>query len=207
MFHLTPPCAGLDEEGLYRKPGVLSKATKLVKECIEKGKTHSMNMTDEFEWDTKTLASAVKMYLNKQLGEPLFTFVMHHQFIDAASELILASALCIWQCQSLCGNDGVPRDRSLAPLCVWQWHTIPYWATTSKLKLPLCTVFPVAIALLMHTCTSLWVPLHPTPSRDPGPREEGVCYSRTMWPTATPSQKTNGYHHVAPSSVWKHMQL
>ncbi len=118
MFHPAPPCAGLDEEGLYRKPGVLSKATKLVKECIEKGKTHSMNMTDEFEWDTKTLASAVKMYLNKQLGEPLFTFVMHHQFIDAASELILASALCIWQCQSLCGNDGVPRDRSLAPLCV-----------------------------------------------------------------------------------------
>lgn len=73
---------------------MLSKATKLVKECIEKGKTHSMNMSDELEWDTKTLASAVKMYLNKQLGEPLFTFVMHHQFIDAASELISKYCVC-----------------------------------------------------------------------------------------------------------------
>ena len=79
-----PP--GLEEEGLYRKPGVISKATKLVKECIEKGKTDQINLSDEFEWDTKTIASAIKYYLSKHLREPLFTFPMHQQFIDVASE-------------------------------------------------------------------------------------------------------------------------
>ncbi len=79
-------CPGLDEEGLYRKPGVISKASKLVKECLEKGKIDQVNFSDEFEWDTKTLASSVKMYLNKHLGEPLFTFTLHQQFIDVASK-------------------------------------------------------------------------------------------------------------------------
>ena len=77
---------GLDEEGLYRKPGVLSKATKLVKDCVEKGKLDSLNLRDEVEWDTKTLASAIKGYFNKYLGEPLLTFDLHMQFVDAASE-------------------------------------------------------------------------------------------------------------------------
>ena len=75
--------SGLSEEGLYRKPGVASKVNNLVKECIEKGKTDKINFS---EWDTKTLASAIKYYLGKHLGEPLFTFTMHQQLIDAASE-------------------------------------------------------------------------------------------------------------------------
>ena len=29
-----PSNAGLTEEGIYRKPGILSKATKLMKECV-----------------------------------------------------------------------------------------------------------------------------------------------------------------------------
>ena len=65
---------------------MISKATKLVKECLEKGKTDQINLSDEFEWDTKTIASAIKYYLSKHLGEPLFTFAMHQPFIDAASE-------------------------------------------------------------------------------------------------------------------------
>ena len=65
---------------------MISKAKKLVKECIEKGKTDQINISDEFEWDTKTIASAIKYYLSKHLREPLFTFTMHQQFIDAASE-------------------------------------------------------------------------------------------------------------------------
>jgi len=77
---------GLDEEGLYRKPGVVTKSSKLVKDCVERGKTEAINLTDEIEWDTKTIASAVKYYLSRQLGEPLFTFSMHQQFIDVASK-------------------------------------------------------------------------------------------------------------------------
>jgi Rho GTPase-activating protein 10 len=75
---------GLEEEGLYRKPGVLSKATRLVKDSVERGKLESLNLRDEFEWDTKTIASAVKGYFSKHLGEPLLTFDLHMQFVDAA---------------------------------------------------------------------------------------------------------------------------
>ena len=79
--------AGLDEEGIYRKPGILSKATKLVKDCVERGKLDTIDLTDDIEWDTKTIASAVKGYFNKYLGEPLLTFDLHMHFVNAASEL------------------------------------------------------------------------------------------------------------------------
>ena len=77
---------GLEEEGIYRKPGIISKATKLYKNAIEKGKVNSINLTNEEEWDTKTIASAVKGYLSKQLEEPILTFALHSQFIDCASK-------------------------------------------------------------------------------------------------------------------------
>ena len=72
--------AGLEEEGIYRKPGVLSKAGALMKDCIgaytravlclekysfsllERGKLSKLSFDDEIEYDTKTVASAVKMY-------------------------------------------------------------------------------------------------------------------------------------------------
>ena len=85
LYPLLPP-SGLDEEGLYRKPGILSKATKLLKDCVEKGRLDKIDFSDEFEWDTKTVASAVKFYFNKHLGEPLLTFALHSQFVDSASE-------------------------------------------------------------------------------------------------------------------------
>jgi len=79
---------GLQEEGIYRKPGVLSKAGALMKDCIgtyvcvhmypiclfimfiselifhflEKGRLSKISLDDEIEYDTKTVASAVKMY-------------------------------------------------------------------------------------------------------------------------------------------------
>ena len=79
-------CAGLEEEGIYRKPGIVSKATKLYKDAIEKGKLNSINLSNEEELDTKTIASAVKGYLSKQLEEPLLTFKLHVHFIDCASK-------------------------------------------------------------------------------------------------------------------------
>ena len=86
MYALPLPLLGLDEEGLYRKPGILSKATKLLKDCLEKGKLDKIDFTDEFEWDTKTIASAVKGYFSKHLGEPLLTFRLHTDFVEAASK-------------------------------------------------------------------------------------------------------------------------
>ena len=93
---ICPPISpGLDEEGIYRKPGILSKATKLVKDSVERGKLDSIDLTDEFEWDTKTIASAVKGYLGKFLGEPLLTFDLHMAFVEAASECVCV-CLCLY---------------------------------------------------------------------------------------------------------------
>ena len=92
-----PPPPGLEEEGIYRKPGILSKANKLQKDCLEKGKLDKMDFTDEYEWDTKTIASAVKGYLGKHLGEPLLTFSHHSRFIEAASKEGIRCA-CVRAC-------------------------------------------------------------------------------------------------------------
>lgn len=92
-YSLTSSSEGLDEEGLYRKPGIVSKQAKLLKECMEKGRLDKIDFTDEFEWDTKTIASAVKGYFSKHLGEPLLTFALHSQFIESASELVYQCSL------------------------------------------------------------------------------------------------------------------
>ena len=112
--HVDALPSGLDEEGLYRKPGVISKSNRLVKECIEKGKTDQTNLSDEFEWDTKTIAGAVKYYLSKHLGEPLFTFAMHQQFIDAASKYSVDGVLtplfiCLY---NMCSQVDIPPQKS-----------------------------------------------------------------------------------------------
>ena len=94
-FLLTPLpqslLQGLDEEGLYRKPGIVSRASKLLKDGLEKGRLDKIDFTDEYEWDTKTIASAVKGYFSKHLGEPLLTFALHSQFVEAASKYSDAS--------------------------------------------------------------------------------------------------------------------
>ena len=53
---------------------------------MERGKLDSLNLHDEFEWDTKTIASGIKGYLSKYLGEPLLTFDFYIHFVEAASE-------------------------------------------------------------------------------------------------------------------------
>ena len=78
---------GLEEEGIYRKPGIITKATKLYKNAIEKGRLDSIDLTNKEDWDTKTITMAVKYYLSKQLEEPLMTFALHDQYIDCASKL------------------------------------------------------------------------------------------------------------------------
>ena len=77
---------GLEDEGLYRKPGRIPKANKLYKDAIEKGKMDLIDLTSEVEWETLTLATAVKRYLGEYSQEPLLTFALHSRFIECASK-------------------------------------------------------------------------------------------------------------------------
>nr|CAD7579025.1 unnamed protein product [Timema californicum] len=77
---------GLEEQGLYRVAGVSSKVTKLVSMGLDRRKSDKMTMLDDsYEWDSKTITSALKTYL-RNLPEPLMTFRYHNGFIAAASE-------------------------------------------------------------------------------------------------------------------------
>lgn len=83
---------GLDEQGLYRVGGVSSKITKLLAMGLDRRKTttnglNSLNFLDDcIEWETKTITSALKLYL-RNLPEPLMTFKYHNAFISAASKI------------------------------------------------------------------------------------------------------------------------
>jgi len=83
---------GLDEQGLYRVGGVSSKITKLLAMGLDRRKTtnglNSLSFLDDcIEWETKTITSALKLYL-RNLPEPLMTFKYHNAFISAASKAL-----------------------------------------------------------------------------------------------------------------------
>ncbi|VDK17527.1 unnamed protein product [Anisakis simplex] len=78
--------AGLREQGLYRNCGVTSKVQKLMQVGLDKRRATSnekLNFIDDVEWETKTVSSAIKTFL-RNLPEPLMTFDLHSQFINAA---------------------------------------------------------------------------------------------------------------------------
>lgn len=75
---------GLEEQGLYRVVGVASKVNKLLTMGLDKRKTDKLNLNDRFEWESKTITSALKTYL-RTLSEPLMTFRYYNSFITAAS--------------------------------------------------------------------------------------------------------------------------
>jgi len=84
---------GLDEQGLYRVGGVSSKITKLLAMGLDRRKTtnglNSLSFLDDcIEWETKTITSALKLYL-RNLPEPLMTFKYHNAFISAASKMTI----------------------------------------------------------------------------------------------------------------------
>ncbi|XP_050544973.1 rho GTPase-activating protein 26 [Daktulosphaira vitifoliae] len=81
---------GLDEQGLYRVGGVSSKIQKLLAMGLDRRKTtnclNSLNFLDDtIEWETKTITSALKLFL-RNLPEPLMTFKYHNSFISAAKQ-------------------------------------------------------------------------------------------------------------------------
>lgn len=79
-------CLGLEEQGLYRVVGVSSKVTKLLAMGLDRRKLEKLSLEDPFEWESKTITSALKTYL-RNLPEPLMTFRYHNAFITAASKL------------------------------------------------------------------------------------------------------------------------
>ncbi|KAI5733103.1 hypothetical protein M8J76_007678 [Diaphorina citri] len=76
---------GLEEQGLYRVVGVASKVSKLLSMGLDRRKLEKLNLDDAFEWESKTITSALKTYL-RNLHEPLMTFRYHSNFIAAAKE-------------------------------------------------------------------------------------------------------------------------
>uniref|UniRef100_A0A915CHL9 Rho GTPase-activating protein 26 n=1 Tax=Parascaris univalens TaxID=6257 RepID=A0A915CHL9_PARUN len=76
---------GIREQGLYRNCGVTSKVQRLMQIGLDKRRSSNekLNFTDDAEWETKTISSAIKTFL-RNLPEPLMTFDLHSQFINAA---------------------------------------------------------------------------------------------------------------------------
>ncbi|XP_076249782.1 GTPase regulator associated with FAK isoform X2 [Calliopsis andreniformis] len=76
---------GLEEQGLYRVVGVASKVNKLLAMGLDRRKLEKLNLDDRFEWESKTITSALKTYL-RTLSEPLMTFRYYNNFISAAKQ-------------------------------------------------------------------------------------------------------------------------
>ncbi|XP_076767139.1 GTPase regulator associated with FAK isoform X3 [Xylocopa sonorina] len=76
---------GLEEQGLYRVVGVASKVNKLLAMGLDRRKLEKLNLDDRFEWESKTITSALKTYL-RTLSEPLMTFGYYNSFISAAKQ-------------------------------------------------------------------------------------------------------------------------
>ncbi|CAH1267661.1 ARHGAP10 [Branchiostoma lanceolatum] len=74
---------GIEEQGLYRVVGVNSKVKKLTELClVDRRKADKIDL-DEYE--IKTITSALKNYF-RGLPEPLLTFKLHQEFINAAKQ-------------------------------------------------------------------------------------------------------------------------
>ncbi|MFH4981488.1 hypothetical protein AB6A40_008197 [Gnathostoma spinigerum] len=61
---------GMKEQGLYRNCGVTSKVQKLMQIGLDKRRSLSekLNFSDDVEWETKTVSSAVKTYLRYRVS-------------------------------------------------------------------------------------------------------------------------------------------
>lgn len=97
-YHFVRKCIdtiesrGLDDQGLYRIGGVNSRVARLLHLCLDRKNYNSStgvisipNFSDPVEWETKTITSALKNYL-RNLSEPLMTYQLHPNIIEAASK-------------------------------------------------------------------------------------------------------------------------
>ncbi|CAG0916958.1 unnamed protein product [Notodromas monacha] len=74
---------GLEDQGLYRLVGVTSRVTRLLAHGLDPKKMEKLALDDHFEWENKTVTSALKTYF-RNLPEPLMTYRLHTAFLDAA---------------------------------------------------------------------------------------------------------------------------
>ena len=74
---------GLTDQGLYRVGGVVSKVKKLLNVGLDpqSGDT-PLSLNDPKQWESKTIASAVKQYF-RDLNKPLMTHQLYTHFIEA----------------------------------------------------------------------------------------------------------------------------
>ncbi|XP_012146676.1 GTPase regulator associated with FAK isoform X2 [Megachile rotundata] len=84
---------GLEEQGLYRVVGVASKVNKLLTMGLDRRKLEKLNLENRFEWESKTITSALKTYL-RTLSEPLMTFRYYNSFISAAKQDLKEARIC-----------------------------------------------------------------------------------------------------------------
>ena len=77
---------GLVEQGLYRVGGVVSKVKRLLNEALDPGPGQEMpDMSDPKQWESKTLASAIKQYF-RDLSKPLMTYQLYSNFLEAVKK-------------------------------------------------------------------------------------------------------------------------
>ena len=77
---------GLVEQGLYRVGGVVSKVKRLLNQALDPGPGEEMpDMSDPKQWESKTLASAIKQYF-RDLSKPLMTYQLYGNFLEAVKK-------------------------------------------------------------------------------------------------------------------------
>ena len=77
---------GLKDKGLYRVGGVISKVKKLLDLALDPEPGEEVvDMTDPKQWESKTLASAVKQYF-RDLNKPLMTYQLYSSFLVAVKK-------------------------------------------------------------------------------------------------------------------------
>ena len=117
--------AGLDEEGLYRLPGVKTEYEKLVTTALSpKGKLPNMAKVDLL-----TASSALKFFL-RSMPEPLLTFSAYHSFIAAGKCTSVDEAIPLLRkaLQFL-----PPINREVAQLLFGHLAGVAAHATTNKM--------------------------------------------------------------------------
>jgi hypothetical protein len=102
-------CRGLEDQGLYRQPGVASRVNRLIQSSLDRRK-HNVSSGDDNgstrqslpsldslsisnytfdtssdDWEIRTVTSALKQFF-RNLPEPLMTHRHHKAFISAAKQ-------------------------------------------------------------------------------------------------------------------------
>ena len=76
---------GLNDQGLYRVGGVVSKVKKLLNEGLIATPNEKLDLSDPKQWESKTIASAVKQYF-RDLNKPLMTHTLYVNFVESVKK-------------------------------------------------------------------------------------------------------------------------